>query len=392
VPLTHDAVVRIEAGVPGTAIYARQLAQAVREVLVSAGGQFEETSRPDLIVPDVDDFLLEVLVCDGQTVATVPPRISDTLTHGVNGWVLPVMPDGGNAATLGALNVQNIAFWKQAIGELAFTVLARAGITSLDRRVFISYRRIDTEPMAGQLFDALSRLNFSVFLDTVSVDPGVDFQSRLFEQLADKSMVVLLHSPHFADSRWTMAEAKYVKDHALSLLVLKLPTVTSPDALDAFYRAGDVIHLTPQDLESGSTVRLTGANLDKIIALIREQHDRELISRLAALRQRTLDALIRNGVNHRISSSGASIYATAAVNGTTYSLFPTTRPPGLPELFDASTFSRDVGQRRIVVGNIASYSALRARQMDWTVDGRNVLYADVSMLDKLADMIKAGAI
>ena len=52
-------------------------------------------------------------------------------------------------------------------------ILARAGVTSVDRRVFISYRRVETEPIAGQLFESLTRLNFGVFLDTVSVDPGV---------------------------------------------------------------------------------------------------------------------------------------------------------------------------------------------------------------------------
>ena len=49
---------------------------------------------------------------------------------------------------------------------------------------FVSY--------ADQLFDALTHARFDVFFDRFRVDPGVDFQRRLTEELAHKSMVLLL--------------------------------------------------------------------------------------------------------------------------------------------------------------------------------------------------------
>jgi hypothetical protein len=94
-------------------------------------------------------------------------------------------------------------------------------VSSLDRRVFISYRRIDAQPMANQLFAALSRLNYSVFLDTVSTHPGLDFQNQLFEHLAEKSMVVVLQSVRFHESLWAMAEVEFALRHDLSLLILR---------------------------------------------------------------------------------------------------------------------------------------------------------------------------
>jgi hypothetical protein len=367
------------------------------------GEATDEEMLTDLVSADREDTVLEVLVCDGRnTVESQEPRLVEALRPESRVWVLPLMPEGGSASTLQSdLRKQNIAFWKNSIAELALTVLARAGVTSLDRRVFISYRRVETEPMAGQLFEALTRLNFSVFLDTVSIDPGVDFQARLFEQLTDKSMVLLLHSKAFSRSRWTIAEADFAREHDLSLLMLRLPDVDPNDSLIRHSRAGDVVVLDWKHLLSDSPrdaqnppFRLTGAALEEILKQVVEQHDVEVITRLASLRERTLEALNRNSVKHRTSMSSATVFAESSPPSPTksYSLFPTSRPPGLPELYDASTRQRDVGDRRIVIGRITSFNAERVHQMDWTIGGRNVAYADVSMLDVVAQRIKAGSL
>jgi hypothetical protein len=110
------------------------------------------------------------------------------------------------------------------------------------------------------------------------------------------------------------------------------------------------------------------------------------------LRRRTLEALKINGVTCEESERSASILAISADGVKTYRLFPASRPPGLSELFGASTFTLDTGDRRIVIGHVSSYDPERIRQMDWTVDGRNVAYADVSMLDSLAREIKNGTL
>jgi hypothetical protein len=43
-----------------------------------------------------------------------------------------------------------------------------------------------------------------------------------------------------------------------------------------------------------------------------------------------------------------------------------------------------------IIGRVTSFNAERVQQMDWTIGGRNVGYADVSMLDVVAQRIKAG--
>jgi hypothetical protein len=399
IPVAFPVAVRIDFTPAGRLPDVLELIRKIKDIVVKVRGMVgTETVSDDLVEPEEGDGLLEVVVSDGRTSFAMETRWQRALEGRHHTWVLPIMPAPpvGSTGTLPEpLRAQNIAFWYDSIEELALTALARAGVTSLDRQVFISYRRVDTEPMAQQVRVALEARNFGVFLDTVSVDPGINFQASLFEQLNDKSMVLMLHSSTFSKSRWTMAEFTYVKEHDLSLLVLRQPSVLTGDALEQQYRAGDVIQLAGDDLEtvSPNTVpTLTQAALTAIVTQIIEQHDLEMVERLATLRQRTLDALQAHQVKHRESIYGASILAESDAGGRTYRLFPASRPPGLAELFDASTFLREPGDRRIVIGNISAFNEARVRQMDWTVDQRNVTYADVSMVDSLAKEIKLGTL
>ena len=77
--------------------------------------------------------------------------------------------------------------------------MSRADITTEITRIFISYRRLETLPVALQLFDRLTHEGFDVFLDRFSIPPGYDFQRRLNQELEDKSMVILLESGSLKD-------------------------------------------------------------------------------------------------------------------------------------------------------------------------------------------------
>jgi hypothetical protein len=418
-PVTHNVKIRIECfGPPEFADCLEDLVAEIRDLIGKIQGKMSDPVQwAKLDEPASEDNLLEALVSDGKTAVPLEDRFQKALKAGPRHWVLPMMSrKGASVATLpDALQRQNIAFWNQSIKELALTVLGRSGVTSLDRRVFISYRRTESEPMARQLFNALERRNFSVFLDTVSIDPGVDFQARLFESLADKSMVLLLHSRTFSESRWTMEEVDYAHGNDLSVFVLKFPDVAKDDPLTDKARSGEVLALTSDNLVSEAPgppsqdqtpppipprpappFRLAEDALLTVIDHMIQVHDKEMVARLSLMRSQTFEALALNAVNHRPSKSGASIYAESAPGPgraiRTYSLFPTSRPPGVPELFDASTRTFDVGDTRIVVGRIFSYNQERLDQMKWTVNGRNVTYIDISMLDNLASDIKNGAL
>lgn len=74
------------------------------------------------------------------------------------------------------------------------------------RKVFVSYKRNESSSVAIQLYEALERNNFDVFLDTHSIKKGEPFQDELWHRMADCDVIVLLNTKGFLDSRWCKEE------------------------------------------------------------------------------------------------------------------------------------------------------------------------------------------
>lgn len=67
----------------------------------------------------------------------------------------------------------------------------------MSARVFISYRRSDTEDLAGRIGDRLSATEGidEVFIDVDSIAPGEDFEDKIESSLAKSSVCLLLIGP-----------------------------------------------------------------------------------------------------------------------------------------------------------------------------------------------------
>jgi hypothetical protein len=361
----------------------------------------------DLI--DLEANRLHVVVCKGSHKVSLEPAVLLAADKSHNRtWILPVLnrADAHNVAgVLGEeVGKRNVAFWQESICELPLTLLARAGVTTLDRRAFISYRRNDTSPLADQLFDALTRRNFQVFLDRVSVDPGADFQAALFAQLSHKSLVVLLNSKNFPNSRWTMDEIRFARERRLSLIILRLPDAA--DNLGA--TASEELLLDDNDLMrvdvpgfSTQQAMLKPTALGELVERLIFQHDKELIGRLRDLKLRVLEAVEFAGA--KASSRGGNTVksipskhdSTVTVeirdgNVRRYTIYPSAYPPDVPELYDAANSGRPIAEKRLVVGHVASMLPLRTSQLDWVVNGRNVGYHDIDAISLLLDLIQEG--
>jgi hypothetical protein len=349
IPLRRPALIRLVAAQATMLPRFQRLLAELRQLLTQMA---DEPLAPPwsgpLLPAALGANLLEVVLADGHTPVSPQPRWQQALAGGGRAWVLPLLPAEPRTAyeTLPSeLQRSNIAFWHgEAMAELALTLLARAGVSDLDRRLFISYRRSETQALANQLFAALTARNVSVFLDTVSVEPGVDFQTRLFEQLADQSMLLALQSASFSHSTWTRQEVEFAVANGLPLL--------SAEALERF------------------------------MAAILRVHDLELVGQLGQMRQRTLEALRRHGISGRLAQAGVAIHGGGSPPR--WSLVPCARPPGIAELYAASSFAEPGhGRQRVVVGRAGSLPLERRQQMDWAIDGRNVQYCDITMLDAL---------
>ena len=156
-----------------------------------------------------------------------------------------------------------------------------AQVIRAERRLFISYKRADSQPFANRLYDALDAHGFDVFIDVRSVPPAVDFQSELWHRMSDADVVVLVDTPGFRAGRWTTAELARANLMNIQILHLLWPG-QAEDPTSAF---SHFVELLPTDFDGvvscGEKVR--SATLVRICA-----EAERLRARAIAARQRYL--------------------------------------------------------------------------------------------------------
>jgi hypothetical protein len=109
------------------------------------------------------------------------------------------------------------------VGRASTLVLEAFRLLRRDRKLFISYRRADAQPFAERLYNALDARGFDVFIDVRSVPPAVDFQSELWHRMSDSDVVILVDTPGFRESRWTVEELARANATNIQILHLLWP-------------------------------------------------------------------------------------------------------------------------------------------------------------------------
>lgn len=144
---------------------------------------------------------------------------------------VPVLPVASQATSVSkeiptGLRALNCVFYRGPGGaDRVFSALLEClGMLPRQRRVFLSYRRSESTPVAIQLFAELSARQYDVFLDTHSVGAGVDFQESLWHSLCDVDVLLMLDSPEYFESRWTAAEYGRALAKGIGVLRVQWPT------------------------------------------------------------------------------------------------------------------------------------------------------------------------
>lgn len=111
--------------------------------------------------------------------------------------------------------------WDSA--RLAADVLRAFQLSRSQRQAFVSYRRSETRNVAVQLFSELSLRGYQAFLDTASVESGVDFQEALWGRMVDVDLLIFLDSPDALSSQWVHQELNRAQALGLGILQLIWP-------------------------------------------------------------------------------------------------------------------------------------------------------------------------
>ncbi len=141
-----------------------------------------------------------------------------------------------------------------------------------NRKLFISYRRNDSVAVANQLFDALVRCNYDVFLDTYSISAAQNFQDELNHRLSDCDILIQLYTNDFKESEWCMEEITAANQKQIGVVELVWPDMKldmhnhlcSPIQLKAEHFKSD--YADPQSTLTDSVVGLVLNTVESVRA------------------------------------------------------------------------------------------------------------------------------
>jgi len=240
---------------------------------------------------DDDHPILKDLIEDSVVIVPVVPSLASVSTH------IP--------KSIGHINCLKLSAADGELERLASVLLENFQLLRPDRRLFISYRRIEAQSIAIQLYEKLDAAGFDVFLDIRGVPPAIDFQSVLWHRLADSDVIVLLDTPNFRESRWTRDELARANATSVQILHLLWPGA-APDVTSAFseFYPLDAAHFVSAE-QTGEQARLREAPLTEVCV------------RVESLRARALSVRHRNLIDNFCDQARA-LGKTALVQSSRY--------------------------------------------------------------------------
>lgn len=162
--------------------------------------------------------------------------------------------------------------------ELAAALLECVGLLRRQRRVFVSYRRVESRAAALQLHDLLNSRGFDVFLDTHDIRPGDPFQDVLWHRLVDSDVMVMLDTPTYFDSRWTRQEIGRARAKEIQVLRVIWPEHAPSKLTDL----SETVYLKPTELE-GPDGPIVAATADEIVLRVERLRSRSIAARYMSI-------------------------------------------------------------------------------------------------------------
>lgn len=210
---------------------------------------------------------------------------------------------------------------KDGINRAVTRMLEYFRLLRSERRLFISYKRGDSDRVAYQLYSALDAWGYDVFLDTRSVPIGDKFQDVLWDRLVDSDVVVLLDSDNFKDSPWGQMEYARAISSNIQIIHLLWPGVPSADetAFDSFHAISKTDFAGKSTV--GEDVQLSAAKIGEVVQQVENCRSAALAVRNRMLiddfcdfaRDQKLEADLQPELNIKLTSNTKEVVVVPMV-------------------------------------------------------------------------------
>ncbi|MFX1706894.1 toll/interleukin-1 receptor domain-containing protein [Chitinophaga sp. CC14] len=180
-------------------------------------------------------------------------------------------------------NQNGIEFKDTELDRIANIVLESFELLRNTRKVFISYKRMESSPIAIQLYEALESYHFDVFLDTHSIGKGEPFQDELWHRMTDCDVILVLNTPGFLESHWCKEEFAEAAVKQIGIVQLVWPG-HKIEKIDPSSHISYPIQLTQSDFFDGiynnkDQSKLLTEVVEKIIMEVESVRARNLAAR-----------------------------------------------------------------------------------------------------------------
>lgn len=197
--------------------------------------------------------------------------------------VIPTVPADGDIGALVPAFLQGVNGLRRRpddpdMLELTVGLLECLGLLRRQRRVFVSYRRVESRNAAVQLHDLLSGRGFDVFLDTHDIRPAEPFQDVLWHRLCDSDVMVMLDTPTYFESKWTRQELGRARAKEIHVLRIVWPDHTPTKHTDF----AETIYLDRAEL-SGGDGPIIEEVANRIVLAIENLRSRSIASRYMSI-------------------------------------------------------------------------------------------------------------
>jgi len=174
-------------------------------------------------------------------------------------------------------NQNGIQFTELKKVKIIDLVLESFGKLRNTRKIFISYKRDESTSVAIQLYEALEKNNFDVFLDTHSIKQGEPFQEELWHRMTDSDVILLLNTEKFLTSEWCEQEIAEASVKQIGIIQVVWPN----NKLERMAEVCFPIPLKPENF-------INNIYDDKDLSKLNDQTIDELVNEVESVRARNL--------------------------------------------------------------------------------------------------------
>lgn len=223
--------------------------------------------------------------------------VEDFLVRGFS--VFPVVDSLDNYKSKTPSPLHPINGQEFAVERIAADIMAGFRLARRFRQVFISYKRDESSSLANQLFHELTERGYRVFLDTVSVNAGVDFQKALWSRMADVDILVLIDSPKALTSEWVYKELLRADTLGMGVVQLIWPNHKKTSGTD--FSAPIQLSIDDfQNRKADAHDTISSEKMREVLDTIEGQRIRSLNSRRTRLVEGILSNLNGRGVTLQV--------------------------------------------------------------------------------------------